>query len=385
MRRPSRSSTAPPSCCIAARSAGRPTSGRAACSPSRPMTTTAWPSASAASPSSSGSKWKGAPRCSGPRCCGTPSIDRWRPMRRSTTARRPVEVGRDMTTTAPQPLDLASDLFAHPRLVIEASAGTGKTFTLAALVSRYVAELGTPIDEILVVDASPGRPRPSCASASAGGWSRPPVTSPRPDPAGHRRAADPPRRVRRRHPPRSTAARRAGGERLRHGHHHHDPRLLPAGARHDRDRGGAQPRCRARAGHQRARRRASPATCSSARRWLARSSSRRSTASPTSSAPCLNNPGIDVVAASGQPGDERLARLVRAGHRGDPSTTRRGGNTTYDSLLTSVRDAVVADPALRRRIAERYEVALIDEFQDTDPVQWQIFSSVFGDARPRRW
>ena len=34
--------------------------------------------------------------------------------------------------------------------LLEASAGTGKTFTIAALVVRYVAE-GVPIDELLVV------------------------------------------------------------------------------------------------------------------------------------------------------------------------------------------------------------------------------------------
>src|SRR4029079_12253311 len=34
--------------------------------------------------------------------------------------------------------------------VLEASAGTGKTFTIAALAARYVAE-GTPLDQILMV------------------------------------------------------------------------------------------------------------------------------------------------------------------------------------------------------------------------------------------
>ncbi|MDQ3723790.1 MAG: UvrD-helicase domain-containing protein, partial [Actinomycetota bacterium] len=34
--------------------------------------------------------------------------------------------------------------------VLEASAGTGKTFTIAALAARYVAE-GTPLDQILLV------------------------------------------------------------------------------------------------------------------------------------------------------------------------------------------------------------------------------------------
>ena len=34
--------------------------------------------------------------------------------------------------------------------VLEASAGTGKTYTIAALAARYVAE-GTPLDQLLLV------------------------------------------------------------------------------------------------------------------------------------------------------------------------------------------------------------------------------------------
>src|SRR5215831_5602791 len=48
------------------------------------------------------------------------------------------------------PFDLLGEL---PRgtTVLEASAGTGKTFTIAGLVTRYVAEGVVPLDELLVV------------------------------------------------------------------------------------------------------------------------------------------------------------------------------------------------------------------------------------------
>ena len=48
-----------------------------------------------------------------------------------------------------QPFDICGEL---PRgvTVLEASAGTGKTFTIAALAARYVAE-GTPLDQLLLV------------------------------------------------------------------------------------------------------------------------------------------------------------------------------------------------------------------------------------------
>jgi exodeoxyribonuclease V beta subunit len=53
---------------------------------------------------------------------------------------------------------------------------------------------------------------------------------------------------------------------------------------------------------------------------------------------------------------------------------------SYDDLLTQLRDALV-DPAEGERAAAalraRYRVALIDEFQDTDPVQWDILREAF--------
>jgi exodeoxyribonuclease V beta subunit len=46
--------------------------------------------------------------------------------------------------------DLAGPLPTGTTL-LEASAGTGKTFTVAALVARYVAEQGVPLDQLLVI------------------------------------------------------------------------------------------------------------------------------------------------------------------------------------------------------------------------------------------
>jgi len=53
---------------------------------------------------------------------------------------------------------------------------------------------------------------------------------------------------------------------------------------------------------------------------------------------------------------------------------------TYTDLLGNL-DAGLrgpAGPSLRRTICAQYQAALIDEFQDTDPVQWGIFHSLFG-------
>ncbi|WP_426561964.1 UvrD-helicase domain-containing protein [Angustibacter sp. McL0619] len=56
----------------------------------------------------------------------------------------------------------------------------------------------------------------------------------------------------------------------------------------------------------------------------------------------------------------------------------------YDDLLVLLRDALV-DPqtgsAAAQRVRDRYQVVLVDEFQDTDPVQWQILRAAFHGHR----
>ncbi|WP_426243054.1 UvrD-helicase domain-containing protein [Nocardioides sp. LHG3406-4] len=58
---------------------------------------------------------------------------------------------------------------------------------------------------------------------------------------------------------------------------------------------------------------------------------------------------------------------------------RRLGVLSYDDLLSQLADALSAEGApARERMRHRWKVALIDEFQDTDPVQWQVFQRAFG-------
>ncbi|UFU03692.1 UvrD-helicase domain-containing protein [Ruania suaedae] len=77
----------------------------------------------------------------------------------------------------------------------------------------------------------------------------------------------------------------------------------------------------------------------------------------------------------------RLAVAVRA------ETERRkrvGHLMDYDDLLVLLRDAL-RDPrngaAAAQRIRERYRVVMVDEFQDTDPVQWEILRTAFHTHR----
>jgi exodeoxyribonuclease V beta subunit len=74
-----------------------------------------------------------------------------------------------------------------------------------------------------------------------------------------------------------------------------------------------------------------------------------------------------------------LATAIRA------EVTRRARQRrllSYDGLLTRL-DRTLRDhelgPAARDALRRRYHIALIDEFQDTDPVQWSIVSQAFVD------
>jgi len=63
------------------------------------------------------------------------------------------------------------------------------------------------------------------------------------------------------------------------------------------------------------------------------------------------------------------------------------GHFDFDDMLRMLRDALVADGggALIRELRRRYRVALVDEFQDTDRVQWDIFRTLFFDHDEGPW
>ena len=81
-------------------------------------------------------------------------------------------------------------------------------------------------------------------------------------------------------------------------------------------------------------------------------------------------------------GTERVAfaEAVRA----EVDRRKRAGRLfSYDDMLTRLRDAL-ADPehgaAAAGRLRQRFRVVMVDEFQDTDPVQWEILHRAFHGA-----
>lgn len=55
------------------------------------------------------------------------------------------------------------------------------------------------------------------------------------------------------------------------------------------------------------------------------------------------------------------------------------GVLSFDDILLRLRKALINDPSgrLKRNIQNRFKAAMIDEFQDTDPVQYEIFQNLF--------
>ncbi len=57
---------------------------------------------------------------------------------------------------------------------------------------------------------------------------------------------------------------------------------------------------------------------------------------------------------------------------------RRLGVLSYDDLLSQLAHALADEHApARQRMRRRWSVVLVDEFQDTDPVQWQVLDRAF--------
>jgi exodeoxyribonuclease V beta subunit len=280
------------------------------------------------------------------------------------------------------------------RTVIEASAGTGKTFAISALVTRLIAEEGLPLDEILVVTFTRAataelrarvrdrilmtlraldEPRPGEAIAGSGGHTRD-------EHLGVLLDADP-------------ATRAVCVTRLSEALTHFDRAQIFT------IHGFAQ-RLLAQLG---LRARLSPdlEPGEPDELLLAQVASDLIVgryATNTDEQPPAQRDVVDIARAVVGTPDGRIvpaadevdgpARArVELAHAMRDEVHRRmqaRGEVTYDDGLFEVRAALQDDEigaAARQLLMSRYSVALVDESQDTDPIQWDIIRAVF-DVRP---
>ena len=100
------------------------------------------------------------------------------------------------------------------------------------------------------------------------------------------------------------------------------------------------------------------------------------------------NPLARLEPVDRQPGDETQPwamrrRLAEAVREEVERRKRRASVMTFDDLLMRLRETLADEKngaAACARLREAYSVALVDEFQDTDPIQWEIMRRAFGEG-----
>jgi exodeoxyribonuclease V beta subunit len=95
----------------------------------------------------------------------------------------------------------------------------------------------------------------------------------------------------------------------------------------------------------------------------------------------IDNPGAEIVT-----GDSEVAlmrgRLAQAVRNEFEARKLDLSVMTYDDLVTRLRSTLSGPggTATAQQLRHRYDVVLVDEFQDTDPAQWDIMRCAFADT-----
>ncbi len=99
----------------------------------------------------------------------------------------------------------------------------------------------------------------------------------------------------------------------------------------------------------------------------------------------IENPLADIHPRRPDQGtaQELRRRLADAARRELEARKRKQALMTHDDQLTRLLDTLRGPngPAAVASLRRRYAVVMIDEFQDTDPIQWEIVRRAFGDAQ----
>ena len=99
----------------------------------------------------------------------------------------------------------------------------------------------------------------------------------------------------------------------------------------------------------------------------------------------IGHPDARIVPARSAPGEPGLRATLA--HQVRDDIRRRldaAGLVAYDQLLLEARDALTDErigAAAQELVRARFDAALVDESQDTDPIQWEIIEAIFGESR----
>ena len=95
-------------------------------------------------------------------------------------------------------------------------------------------------------------------------------------------------------------------------------------------------------------------------------------------------PLLETIAAICEgPAELLLLHACHWGRRELRLRRERGGRFSFGQLLEALDPGEQAITPLLEAVARRYRAALIDEFQDTDPIQWRILGRAFDPGRHR--
>ena len=92
---------------------------------------------------------------------------------------------------------------------------------------------------------------------------------------------------------------------------------------------------------------------------------------------------LDLWEALNQAADDYLnhlrIRLLNYLQTELPKEKQKLGVLSFDDLLLQLEKALRNNPQLAGDLRKKYKAALIDEFQDTDPIQYEIFNTIFAN------
>ena len=100
----------------------------------------------------------------------------------------------------------------------------------------------------------------------------------------------------------------------------------------------------------------------------------------------IAKPDCAIAPVDDNPVDRLRRRFATTLRQRINEQKRRGRLITYDDLLSRLDASIAEDERgaiVAERLRRRFTMAVVDEFQDTDSVQWRILDRAFGDAPSR--